>query len=345
MKRLLFVDYMGNSDSKGKPIGHSTKVLREYIDLLCSNYEIGVAAPQNILALIDDYNVTKHPLDYHICIDANSDQNKKDMRRNNLNTITTLKGYDLIWFYVIDNYFFQWALFHPFLMGKSICTSYQETFSSRKTDLFYSWVKKHIGLIISTSPQVIDSKAVHIPDYFYDKEKYKGLFGAKKDIAVCVGTVGPEKNIEQLIPAFNDIQYELIIAGHFRDKERLNYLYRLANNNIHISDSYLSDEEYIQILGEAKFAVLPYRMNSYKNRTSGVLQECVFTKTVPIAPIELLEENRIPGISLESFMEKPEIIIDYNLDSIYSEMDDLIISVFDKETIKAKLCNRFNSMY
>ena len=56
-------------------------------------------------------------------------------------------------------------------------------------------------------------------------------------------------------------------------------------------------------ISSAKYSILPYDMNQYINRTSGVLLESIYVGTIPIAPRSLLEHNKLPGIKYDSLNE------------------------------------------
>ena len=342
--RLLLVDYLGNSSKDGKPIGHSIKVLKEYVELLINDFTIGIAAPKNVINETKEMDVEKIILPLYICIDENDNLKKADVVKENLDTVLKIKGYDIIWFYAIDNSLYSWIIMHPSLYKRSICTVYQEKFSSRKTTILYWILKKKIGLIVSTCAQTGNQRALILPDYYYKDEIYNRKKMSKKNYVICVGTIGPEKQLEKIIPLFNSNHYQLKIVGHFRDSIRFENLNRNSNNNILIEDTYLSEDEYICTLKEARFAILPYDIKSYKNRTSGVLQECVFLNTIPIAPKALLEYNRIPGIFLEELYEGRINLDEIDCLSYYKKYDKLVETVFNKEIIHHSLVNRISAI-
>ena len=84
----------------------------------------------------------------------------------------------------------------------------------------------------------------------------------------------------------------------------------MASDNVTIIDKYLSDEEYMDMLSSARYAILPYSKSAYTNQTSGVLQEAMFVNTIPIARREVLTVNEIPGMPFDEWSD---------MDSNYSE--------------------------
>ncbi|MBR5360941.1 MAG: hypothetical protein IK123_08650 [Lachnospiraceae bacterium] len=101
---------------------------------------------------------------------------------------------------------------------------------------------------------------------------------------------------------------ELIIAGRFDTKERFDALSNNLPSNVTIRDEVLSNEEYMTLLSGSKYSILPYDMEQYKNRTSGVLLESIYCGVIPIAPDKLLKQNMLPGLGYDSLAEVSDML-------------------------------------
>ncbi|MCR5209319.1 MAG: hypothetical protein K6C99_03805 [Lachnospiraceae bacterium] len=220
-----------------------------------------------------------------------------------------------VWFFNTEYYLMLYlALFGN--GGKEIyITTFMEGFRAGKNGRFayfkqkiFEKAQKKIKLIIATGPgyEFKNAESVFIPDYIYDPGLYEKFRKDKNDrelkkYAVCLGTMNPEKQLEEMVEAFTRTGYPLIVAGFFYDKDRLLKLRQMAGDNVDIRDGYLSKDEYLDLLAGAEFAVLPYSPDQYSNQTSGVLQEAVFLDTVPLSYNAVLDGNRVPGVGFDSF--------------------------------------------
>ena len=136
-----------------------------------------------------------------------------------------------------------------------------------------------------------------MPDYYYSEEKYAKYLGVKKQHkVVCLGAMNPYKKLEELVEVFNKNGMSMEIKGYFYDEKRYERLTKIKKDNITIENRILNEEEYYSILAEAQYSILPYDMQQYGGRTSGVLQESIFMECIPIAPYQLLKENGSVGI-------------------------------------------------
>ena len=148
--------------------------------------------------------------------------------------------------------------------------------------------------------------------------------------------MNPYKKLEELVEVFNDLDYPLEIAGYFFDRDRAARLKQRVKDNIFIDDRILDDVEYYEKLGSARYAVLPYDMEQYKNRTSGILLECAFLGVVPIAPHELLKENGLKGIGYTSIEEIGEKIFQSNILEILEKNREKVERDFDEDLIRSR---------
>lgn len=322
MKRILLIDYYGTCDENGKAIGHSPKVLEEYKDLLEGEYEIGLSASPCLVSEICEEQMQKFkeicPLKYDICT-TNMRSLKERIKDKiklfyNIHQSFQLKNYDIYWFYKTD--FFLALYFYLFVhkkrknRSKMIVLLYHNSFGENilgrvLNHIYYAGFKKADG-IISTQKGFKDLgiPSLYIPDYYYDAQKYEKYRRLEKENkVVCVGTMSPYKQLTPLVEVFNENGLPLEIRGFFFDKKRYQFLVKNKKKNITIEDIILTEEAYYQTLATARYAILPYDMNQYQYRTSGILQECMFLDIIPIAPNLLLEQNHIPGLGYDKIEE------------------------------------------
>lgn len=323
MKKLLLIDYYGTCDKKGQAIGHSSKVMKEYGELLKGEYEISAAASPCLINEIAGVHVKDfhkiHSLKYDI-VTANMESLWKRIKDKfklfyNIYQVFQLADQDILWFYRTD--FFLALYFYLFISrkrkkkySKIVVLLYQNSFGENilgriLNHIYYAGFKKADG-IISTQKGFKDLgiPALYIPDYYYDAQKYE-KYGRmeKENKVVCIGTMNSYKKLNELVSAFNQNEYPLEIKGYFYDKSFYRDLCHKINHNIVIEDEILTEEEYYGTLAEAKYTILPYDMEQYQCRTSGVLIESLFLNTTAIAPEQLLQENHIEGIGYKYIEE------------------------------------------
>jgi hypothetical protein len=137
-----------------------------------------------------------------------------------------------------------------------------------------------------------------------------------------------------------------VIAGRFYDKEWYNELKAKASSNIEIRDEYPGNNEYLDLLSRATYAVLPYNEGRYSFQTSGVMQEAVFTDTIVLTHKDILGGNGIPGIGYSSYDDIEDEMLIYGANDNYdrnrailSEYDRLRRDTYSRESIKNKIKN------
>ena len=201
-------------------------------------------------------------------------------------------------------------------------------------------IKKIDGLIYTRKQaEILHNNTLYIPDYPYDSEFYKRYDNEhKKNRVICLGTMNRYKQLEELVEIFNDLDIPLDIYGRFDDKTRLNNLLKNKNENVTICDCILSTEEYYQKLGETKYSILPYNMQQYIDRTSGVLLESIYVGSIPIAPKKLLEQNDIQGFGYEDLLDLKKV--DWN-NILYQDKLNAVLKENDLRIIK----NRMQSFF
>lgn len=325
MKKLLLVDYYGTCDSEGNEVGHSSKVLGEYSDLINGYYDISAALSPCLVSKISDKQLKDfrkiYSLKYNICMENVQSiwKRVKDKFKlfYNLHQVFRIHDCDIMWFYRTD---FFLALYLLLFVSrkkkypKMVILIYQKSFGQdifgRILNHIYYFGFQKVDAIISTQNGFNEFKKpiLYISDYYYDTEKYdKYKSTEKEDKVVCVGTMSPYKQIIPLVKAFNRNGFPLEIRGRFYDMKQYRQALESKKDNVVIENAILTEEEYYSAVARAKYAVLPYDMGQYQCRTSGVLLECVFLDTIAIAPKQLLQETQIDGMGYENIEELADI--------------------------------------
>ncbi|MBR1470300.1 MAG: hypothetical protein IJ600_01500 [Lachnospiraceae bacterium] len=313
--RLCMAEYQGRCDENGTAVGHAPKVLGEYHALIRETFSAEVFAPRCILEAADvQCGCGAKVLPHHIVMKGHPSLFEKIWNKvrmfSNIHSVFRHTGAEKIWFFNTEFYLMLYlALFGNH--GKQIfCTmfldGYHGGFTARIKQRIFERAQKKMRCIIATGPQLQfkNARQLFLPDYAYDEAVYGSYRAARKEeMAVCLGTMGAEKEIEALVECFTRNGYPLHIAGRFYDKERVERLRKAAGKNILIEDVYLSRGEYLTLLGKARYVVLPYRPAQYGTQTSGVLQEAVFLDTIPVSYEKVLSGNGIPGIGFADWEE------------------------------------------
>ncbi|MBO6299794.1 MAG: hypothetical protein J6N53_13215 [Lachnospiraceae bacterium] len=312
---ICMAEYQGRCDEEGVAVGHAPKVLSAYHSMISEAFETEVFAPRCVLKASSAESAKgAKVLRHHIVMKGHNSlfakiANKMRMFANIRSVFLHTKA-DKIWFFNTEFYLMLYlALFGN--KGKEIyCTMFLDGYHggpvAKLKQKIFERAQKRMKCVISSGPRFAFKNAsqVFLPDYPYEEAVYTPYRKYPKDeVAVCIGTMGAEKEIEELVECFTQNGYPLHITGRFYDKERLARLRAVAGHRVIITDANLSNEEYLKMLGSAHFVVLPYRPGQYGTQTSGVLQEAVFLDTVPISYTKVLENNQVPGIGFESWEE------------------------------------------
>lgn len=316
MKKVAMIEYQGRCDTKEKAVGHAPKVLQEYYEFICEHTEVSIYAPNVILQeLPERMRENSMVLPGKIVMKTDSSFFEKIMNKLHMfqNISKALKNSDaeIVWFFNVEYYLMLYLAMHRKSKKKIVCTLFQEKFSgsgivAKVKQKIFSAAQKKINLIITTGEKFCFPNCEYkfIPDYYYSQDKYeKYLNMTKRERVVCLGTMGNGKQLEELVETFNFLKYPLVIAGRFYDKERFQRLKETANENIVIEDKYLSEEEYMETLASAKYAILPYDESQYQKQTSGVLQEAIFVNTIPVTYEKILSGNNLSGIGFSSWSD------------------------------------------
>ena len=171
---------------------------------------------------------------------------------------------------------------------------------------------KHLdGCIVTNSVYTPEIPFVRVPDYYITDEIIKYQNSIKKRGCVCLGEIRPEKDIVGLVRVIRKTPLFLFIAGSFQDENIYQKVNRIKTENIKIENKNLSYDTYIKYLSEYKYVILPYDPMYYNIKTSGVLLEAIFLGAVPVAPRNILEQNRIQGLGYSTISEIPNLIYLY----------------------------------
>lgn len=368
------VEYLGRCDAEGKAVGHAPKVLQEYLQMIRNDCEVSVFAPKVILKELPREEWKNagasqaKVLPCHIVMKGKTPflekiTNKLHMFTNIRNAIKHTDA-DILWFFNVEYYLMLYLFLHKKPKQKIVCTLFLDGYhtdaqaggKARFVSCVKQWVfeqaQKKIDLIISTGKRFTFSNCrwEYIPDY-YDKkglyEPYRRRISSdvgKEERAVCLGTMGNGKQLEEMVKAFVRIGYPLTVAGRFYDQERVRALQTIAeqgDGKIEIQDRYLSQEEYLSLLAGAKYTVLPYSPLNYATQTSGVMQEAVFVDTVPVTYRAILEGNDILGVGFDSWEELSTELLFQDVTKYRTEYQKLRETVFGEAAVKNKYMTIF----
>ncbi len=320
MRKIILSDYYGMCDSNGNLVGHPGKVALEYADILRDSFDLIHMASPCVIKQTGVMGVSEqYKLKYDIQVDqeftlVNRVHDKIKILRNIREIFREAKRRKIrdIFFYQVDFFFFFYIFFHSVKNHRVFILLYQQNFVTGRIErilqLFYRAGLKKVSGVLYTQEGLCPKheNAVWIPDYSFDEAVYRDYqFVEKADKVVCLGTMNRYKQIEELVDLFRDRDMPLEITGRFDSKQRYNKIIDSLgkDDNIIISDSILSVKEYYKKLSEAKYCFLPYDMDQYTNRTSGVLIESIFCGCIPVAPKKLLEQNGLPGIGYNSIKD------------------------------------------
>lgn len=342
---ITIADYIGFSDREGAPIGHPVKVIHETAALLMPFEKVGIAAPIKHLAHIQcQGSVPCIALKNGVCAYSTNKIGNLVKKGRNLSRVFR-KSPGEIWFVTVDFSLFAYLFLHPRKRKKSILTLCWHPLAhvSKWRKRIISTVLRDVRLIVATNANFLPTlpgNAIFVPDYYNIPEQY-AAYRAEPDAnrVVCVGTMGASKKLEELVQAFSDAQYELVIAGDFsQNQARYLRLSAMKTANVTLLNHRMESSEYYGMMASAKYVVLPYDMALYDERTSGILLEAMFLHRVPVAPHKLLAYNGIAGIGYREISDIPHLLGDDAADAaIVQENDGLVKRDFDLEAIREKV--------
>lgn len=362
-KSLLLVDYYGTCDRKGAIYGHSMKALAEYAGMAGEAFELGTALAPCYADYVKQHGELEasfqkvHRLTYNVVEEGDQSirrriADKFHLFHNIREVYSLMNSYDVVWFYRVDFFLFFYFALHPLkrrhYRAGVACLIYQDYFTGGKLEGVLQWFyrkgRKSADLMISTSRSVTEHLAgsFYMPDFTYDPaiyESYRSL--PKRRRAVCLGAMSPYKQLEPLIDSFRHIPMELVVRGKFYEPERAARLAESAPQNVTVRNEAVPEEEYYRLLAGSRYAILPYDMIQYERRSSGILTECQFVGTIPVAPQALLTENGLPGIGYQSLADLPGIFADPERSRKDQQiLDQMDPSEYDREKVRTALTDR-----
>lgn len=343
-KEIAMVDFWSVCDDSNNPIGHGPKVGNEYYSIIKDNFKVRQYANKCILPYL--VNNEKIPLKYSL---TNTVAKVKRIIRNFLSLYDIYKREQTIWFYVPDIYLFLFLLIIPKRNHKYIVNIYEEYITNNIKHMIFRASLKKIDVKFVTNKNLCKgiTGGVFIPDYPYLDTiygKYRGL--EKKDQIVCLGTMNHKKKLYDAVQVFKENQYQLIIIGKFTDIGLYESLCKLKTDNIVIENRFVETDEYYELIASSNYCLLPYDEVFYKNRTSGVIQECIFLDTIPVAPKSMLTFSGITGVGYSDFRE----IEDYDFynnttkDKI-DEYKELINREYKLDSIKNQIISSLYKLF
>jgi hypothetical protein len=323
MSKIVLIDYVGQSNDRGEPVGHSLKTLKETIELFDNSIKVELIVPQNYEAELSDRKITvPFFLKYYSTINIKKFHNRVAGLRgktNNLLKIFKNSKDGILWFLHPDFLLFVFLFFYPFkIKNKIVITMYMEGYNPGNTlkekikNYFFKRTIKRVDLIIKNSRKIkVSEGEIFCPDYLYKAERYKPFLSEKKDHVLCAGVMNRAKDVVNLVRVWSGFKNNLTlkISGFFPDKDLYKEIKKYENNQIEINDRYLTKDDYYRNIAEAKFTVLSYKKSKYLRRTSGILLESIFLDTPVIAPHFLLEYTDLPGIGYDRLEDIESILL------------------------------------
>lgn len=311
---IVMCNYYGMCDEDNNPVGHAVKVTNEYSEILKEKYAVKLAASPCIAKKSNSLFFKEIlTLRYNISIVGNGIGKRiADKFKLFANIHEILKEKGVLFFYQVDFFFFLYILllYKKKKDRRLVCLIYHQDFTGGKLSkvlksVYKRALRKIDGVIYTQAEQPVEHPdSIWIPDFFYSEEQYTPYQKMEKEErVVCVGTMNRYKQLEKLVEAFAQTKMPLIIAGRFDESERYHKLLSLKTENVEIQNRNLSYEEYLELIATSKYSILPYDMQQYVNRTSGVLLESIYVGSIPVAPALLLEQNHIEGIGYEDIFQ------------------------------------------
>lgn len=376
MNKVCMVEYQGRCDAQGKAVGHAPKVLQEYLQFIRNGCEVSVFAPKVILKELPEEErknrgfLPAKVLPCRIVMKGKTPLWEKIANKfhmfQNIRSALKHADADIIWFFNVEYYLMLYLFLHKKPKQQLVCTLFLDGYhadTGLKAKIvagIKQWVfeqaQKKISLIISTGKQFTfqNCRWEYIPDYYDKKELYEpyrrriSSGEGKEERAVCLGTMGNGKQLEEMVSAFARIGYPLTVAGRFYDPKRVNALRMIAEESrgtIEILDRYLTQEEYLSLLSGAKYTVLPYPPQNYVTQTSGVMQEAVFVDTVPITYRAILEGNGISGVGFESWEELSRDMLSRDVTDCLTEYRRLRETEYSEVSVKKRYTDIFGNLW
>lgn len=312
--KIFLIDYLGQSDAQGRPVGHAQKTLAETVELLDGLAVTKLVVPRAFAAAFS------HPIG--LLLNHHCPVGKKNIflrfaclwkKAGNLARIFRHLKEGTLWFVNIDFMIFVFLFFYPFkIRSRLVVSLYLEGFKgkpgakNRIKHYFFSRTIARGDLVVKNSRSIaVGANEIFCPDYLYREERYALMMCRKSDYILCAGVMNRAKDVQKLLAVCAAADLRLKLVGLFPDKGLFAAAKRYESDKIAVQDRYLEAGEYYRNIAEARFCILPYKRASYGRRTSGILLESIYLDTPVIAPDFLLDYSGLPGIGYERLEELP----------------------------------------
>lgn len=350
--KLLLIDYVGQSDDRGQPVGHSVKTLKEALDLLDGTIQCELVIPRNYGPEfpIDKKQVT-HYLNYHSSINIKKVYNRMFgvwRKLSNLKKVFKNFKEEVLWFVHPDFLLFVFLFFYFFkIRNKILITMYMEGYNLGNTarekikHFFFKRTISRVDLVVKNSDKIkVSENEIFCPDYLYKEDRYKPfpkVVSKKQEHVLGTGVMNRAKDVLNLVKVWrrSDINFKLKVSGFFPDKKLFEEVKEYAGDRIEITDCYPSSDEYYTKIAESKFVILSYKKSKYTKRTSGILLESIYLDTPVIAPAFLLDYTGLPGIGYDSLED---------IERILAGLDERKLAEIKKEMAQVRNEYRFGTM-
>lgn len=305
--KIVMVDFWSVADSNGKPIGHGGKVGNEYYEYIKEDYHVIQYVNHSMMPHLENPD----KVSFAHSLELGAGKLKRILTNFRcLREVYKKEKQSVIWFYIPDIYLFLFILITPKGKRKLSVNVYEEYINNKIKNWIFRKALKKIDKIFVTNKLLLEDipEGILVPDYAYKEELY-GKYGSsqRKERAVCLGTMNEKKQLIEAVEAFSKNGYPLYIAGQFSSGDKYEQLCRTKSKNVIIENRFVDFDEYYQLLASSKYCLIPYDAEFYKNRTSGIIQECLFCNTIPISHKNILEFANIQGIGYEDISELADI--------------------------------------
>mgnify|MGYP001070736629 CR=1 FL=1 len=332
---ISLIDTGSVLDDKGEPIGHGLKLLREFPELF--EHDIEILAGKPYVEKLKN-RVRALPC----CRKPGAKNANFKMLCNYFVSLILAKGDILIYTYTLEALLWGVALFKGRRKIVAVtCENWDVYIRKNLSDkpvrnfLVKRGLNRLDGCIVTTFMYKPKVPYIRLPDYFITDELLKYYKEIDKDGCICLGEMRGTKDIEGFLRVMRKTDIRVLIAGRFQSEENYIKARRLQTENIKIENRNLPYDLYMEYLSQYKYVVLPYKMDCYDGRTSGVLLEGIFLGAIPIAPKRLLEQNRIHGLGYNTLSDIPELIRSYEEGKIIVKNR---LEQYQIEECKRKLC-------
>ncbi|MGM8140304.1 hypothetical protein [Enterococcus italicus] len=351
MNKITLVDYIGNCDAKVEVTGHAAKTLQETKEMLSDSCDVSMVVTPPYAQFFDESCIAS-VLPYESSPQRQSSKFKKiGLYIKKICAVRNIvKNESSVWFVNTDFWLYVGLLFSKKKKDQKIfATNYLDFYSQKNLKNFiYNCAVKKIDCVFHTNVELKRDKHQYIPDYWFDKRKYDKYFTEEKqdDVYIC-GEINAGKDIMGAIDAFNANGQALMICGKFSSQNVYEEAVTKAHENIRIENIRLDDDTYYGELAKHRFVLLPYKEESYSNRSSGVVLESIFLGNIVIGPKFLLRQLGIAGIEYDSIhdLEKLKLSeVKEEQKRYIKKQNKVLINQYSYEHIKDVYLNRLKKI-